>query len=612
MTTSRLKGTGQPPAPQRLPPEQWRPVIRRVLVYMRPHRKRWAAAVLCVMVSSVLGLVPALAIRSIVDHLTRPHTSFGPVLGVIALALLATLVAALLGVAQGYLTLSVSEQVVAKVRGELFDHLIAQSVGYFTRHRAGEAVSRILNDAGGIDNMMGPTMIALASSAFSGVAAVALMFYLDWRLAVLSLAMAPVVALCLRLSGRVIFRARRRVQDQFSELTAYLHETLGISGIHLIKSFARERQERARFAEMNRTLRDLQVQAGMASQWFGVAMRLLQLAGPASLVLAGGYLVAHHELSLGGLLAFSLVALNFAGAVQTTANGLLTIIGSLALWQRIFTVLDHVPEVQESPHAHVLPAARGAIQMESVVFSYPGQTRPALSDISLDIRPGELAALVGPSGAGKTTLSHLLARFFDPQHGRVLLDGHDLRELTFESLGAAVGLVLQDSYLIHASLRENLSYGRADADDDALLEAAGRANLTDVIAGLPDGLDTLVGERGHRLSGGEKQRVAIARAVLKDPPILILDEATSHLDSVSEQLVQAALGQLLRGRTSVVIAHRLSTILAADQIIVLDHGTVVQTGTHQELVGEPGLYRQLYETQFASHVGGSPDLSLRP
>jgi ATP-binding cassette subfamily B protein len=611
MTTSRLTGAGLPPGSQRLPPEQWRPVIRRVLVYLRPHRKRGAAAVVCVVFSSVLALVPALAIRSIVDHLTRPHTSFGPVLGVIALALLATLLAGLLGVAQAYLTLRVSEQVVARVRGELFDHLIAQSVGYFTRHRAGEAVSRILNDAGGIDNMMGPTMIALASSTFSGVAALALMFYLDWRLALLSLALAPLVALCLRRSGRAIFRARRRVQDQFSEVTAYLHETLGISGIHLIKSFAREPRERARFSELNRTLRDLLIGAGMATQWFGVAMRLLQLAGPASLLLAGGYLVAHHELTLGGLLAFSVVGVTFAGAVQTTANGLLTIVGSLALWQRIFTVLDHEPELRESPHAHVLPAARGAIQLESVVFSYPGQTRPALSDISLDIRPGELAALVGPSGAGKTTLSHLLARFFDPQHGRVLLDGHDLRDLTFESLGAAVGLVLQDSYLIHASLRENLSYGRPDADDDALVQAAARANLTNVIAGLPDGLDTLVGERGHRLSGGEKQRVAIARAVLKDPPILILDEATSHLDSVSEQLVQAALGQLLRGRTSVVIAHRLSTILAADQIIVLDHGCVAQTGTHQELVSEPGLYRQLYETQFTSHVGGSPDLSLR-
>jgi ATP-binding cassette subfamily B protein len=429
---------------------------------------------------------------------------------------------------------------------------------------------------------------------------VALMIYLNWRLTLIGLILGPAVALCLRLSGNAIYRARRRVQVQFSELTAYLHETLGISGIQLIKSFARERQERARFDGLNRTLRDLEVAAGMSTQKFAVAMRLLQMAAPATLLLAGGYLVVHHQLTLGALLAFSMVAFSFGAAVQATAGGLLTVIGSLALWQRVFDVLDHEPELRESPRAHTLRAVRGAICLESVSYAYPGQGRPALRDVSVDIRPGELAALVGPSGAGKTTLSHLVPRFFDPQAGRVMIDGHDVRELTFESLGAAVGLVLQDTYLVHASLRENLSYGRLGADDASLLEAASLANLTDVIAGLPEGLDTIVGERGHRFSGGEKQRVAIARAILKDPPVLILDEATSHLDSVSEQLVQAALGRLLGGRTSLVIAHRLSTILAADQIIVLDQGEVVQRGTHRELVGDVGLYRRLYETQFGS------------
>jgi ATP-binding cassette subfamily B protein len=593
------------PRTTRLPRERWRPVGIRALGYLRPHRARSALAVLCVALSSTLGLAPALAIRGIVDHLTGPHTSFGSVSALVGLALLATLVASLLGVAQTYLTITVSENVVARLRSELFDHLMGESIGYFTSRRAGEAVSRILNDAGGIDSMMGSTLIALASSAFSALAAGALMIYLDWRLALLAFALGPTVAVCLRLAGSRIFRARERVQAQFAELTAYLHETLGISGVQLIKSFARVPRERRRFRELSVTLRDLEVSAGMATQWFGVVMRLLQMAAPAVLLLAGGYLVAHHELSLGSLLAFSVVALTFAGTVQTAASGLLTVIGSLALWERVFETLDHEPELQESPTAQPLHTTRGAISFDSVGYSYPDQTHPALTDITVEIRPGELTALVGPSGAGKTTLSQLVPRFFDPQEGRVLIDGHDVRSITFESLGGVVGLVAQDPYLIHASLRENLAYGRPEARDHQLHVAAAQANLSDVIARLPDGLDTVVGERGHRLSGGEKQRVAIARAILKDPPILILDEATSHLDSVSERLVQAALNELLEGRTSLVIAHRLSTIHAADQIIVLDRGRVVQAGAHDQLVHEVGLYRRLYETQFATHVAVS-------
>lgn len=337
-----------------------------MLGYLRPHRRRGAIATVCVLVSAALSLVPALALRSIVDQLTRPHGSFGPVLGVIALAILATLLAGLLGVAQTYLTLSVSEDVVARVRGQLFDHLIAQSIGYFTRRRAGEAMSRILNDAGGIDSMMGPTLLGLASSSFTGLASLALMVYLDWELSLIALFVSPLVAIGLRFGGNAIFRARRRVQGQFSEVTAYLHETLGISGIHLIKSFARERQERERFAELNQRLRDLEVTAGMATQWFAVAMRLLQTATPAILLLAGGYLVIQHQLTLGALLAFSFAALTFGAAVQPTASGLLTVIGSLALWQRIFDVLDHEPELREAVPGRTLPAASGAIRMESV------------------------------------------------------------------------------------------------------------------------------------------------------------------------------------------------------------------------------------------------------
>jgi ATP-binding cassette subfamily B protein len=297
--------------------------------------------------------------------------------------------------------------------------------------------------------------------------------------------------------------------------------------------------------------------------------------------------------------------------VQSSATGLLSVIGSLALWDRVFEVLDEPHDLSERPDAVELPpSAAGAISLQRVTFSYPGQPAPALREISAEAAAGKLTALVGPSGAGKTTLSHLVPRFYDPQGGTVSIDGHDVRELTLESLGRTIGLVLQDSYLFHDSLRENLRYGLADAGEEQLMSAVAQANLGDVVAAMPDGLDTIVGERGYRLSGGERQRVAIARVILKNPPILILDEATSHLDSVSEQLIQAALATLFQGRTSLVIAHRLSTVLAADQILVLDRGEIVERGSHTELLEGGGLYRRLYDIQFAdSRVAAVGDRS---
>jgi ATP-binding cassette subfamily B protein len=317
------------------------------------------------------------------------------------------------------------------------------------------------------------------------------------------------------------------------------------------------------------------------------------------MLLAGGYLVSEGELSLGSLLAFSIVAIRFAGTAQEAAGGALQVAGSLSPWRRIFETLDEPFDVQERAGARALAGVRGAIELDGVRFAYAGQERPALRDVSARIEPGQLAALVGPSGAGKTTFSQLVPRFYDPQAGAVRIDGNDVRELTFASLAQAVGLVLQDTFLFHASLRENLAYGRPDASDDEVLAAAAQANLEGVLAGLPEGLDTVIGERGHRLSGGEKQRVAIARVILKNPQILIFDEATSHLDSVSERLIQDTLAELSRGRTSLVIAHRLSTILAADQILVLDRGEIVERGTHAELVQAGGVYVRLYESQFA-------------
>jgi ATP-binding cassette, subfamily B, bacterial len=379
-----------------VPPERRR-ILPRVLAYLRPYRVRGVAALLCVIAQSLLAVVPFLAVRSVANHLTHPHASFGPVLMVVALAFAATVLSGLFGVAETYLTLSLSERVVADLRRSLFNHLVGQSVSYFTRSRAGEVMSRILNDVSAVDNIIGTTLLSLLNSALTIVVSIGLMVFLDWRLTLLTLAIAPFVAIGLRIGGRSIYRARGLVQSELSEITVYLRETLDLSGVMLIKSFGREERERKRFSELNDSLREREIEAGMATRWIAMGLRLLQIIGPTLLLLAGGYLVAAHELSIGSLLAFSMVAIRFAGAIQESATGLLAVIGSLAPWERIFQALDEPYDVRERPNARTISHPRGSIAIDHVSFRYPGQGRAALSNVSAAIEPGQLAALVGPS-----------------------------------------------------------------------------------------------------------------------------------------------------------------------------------------------------------------------
>jgi ATP-binding cassette subfamily B protein len=337
----------------------------------------------------------------------------------------------------------------------------------------------------------------------------------------------------------------------------------------------------------------------MIGRWFFMLMTVLGTAGPAVLWLFGGYLVVSGQESVGTVVTFATVLLSrLYGPVGSLANMQVNVVGSLALFQRIFEYMDLPVEIDEKPGAAVLGHARGTVEFDHVTFRYPSSEHPALKDVSFRIQPGQLAALVGPTGAGKTTVTNLLPRFYDPQLGAIRLDGHDVRDLTLESLGNQVGMVFQDTFLFHASIRENLLYARPEATEEEMVAAARAAYIHDFIEGLPQGYETLVGERGHRLSGGEKQRVAIARVILKNPRVLILDEATSNLDSESEHLIQVALRPLFEGRTSLVIAHRLSTILAADVILVMDHGEVVEQGRHADLLKQDGLYARLYHRQF--------------
>ena len=415
-----------------------RQIVGRVLGYLGPYRGRGGLALLVVLAQSLLSIVPILAIRAITNHLTHPHASFGPVLLIVALAFGATVLSGLLGVAETYLTVSLSERVVADLRSGLFDHLVGQSVAYFTRNRAGDVMSRILNDVEAVDNILGTTLLEprverahlgrvdrrdglpeLAADAF------------DARDRAVRRTRAAAAA-----GVRYTTRASA-CRESSRELTAYLRERLDLSAMMLTKSFGRERRERARFAELNRSLRDREIEAGMATQWITMALRTLQVIGPAVMLLAGGYLVSEGELSLGSLLAFSIVAIRFAGTAQEAAGGALHVAGSLAPWRRIFETLDEPFDVQERADARALAGVRGAIELDGVSFAYAGQERPALREVSARIEPGQLAALVGPSGAGKTTFSQLVPRFYDPQAGAVRIDGHDVRELTFASLAAS-------------------------------------------------------------------------------------------------------------------------------------------------------------------------------
>jgi ATP-binding cassette subfamily B protein len=584
-----------------------RAMIRRVLTYFRPYRRPGLLVVACIAVQAVLGLAPAVVFKSLIDTLAHPHSSFAHVGLLVAAGIGAAAAGGLVGVGQAYESTVISQGIVARLRRQLFGRLLDQPVSFFTDRKAGDLLSRINTDIDGVEDVVTATVFGLVSNALVTIATLALMLRFSWPLTLAVLVMVPLVALPARRAGRATYSARGRTQEQRGQMTAYLQEILGISGIMLVKAFGTEQRERQRFAAMNTELQVLEVRQNLIGQWFGMLMSTLQTAGPALMILFGGWLVVTGRASVGTVFVFATVlGQRLAGAVTSLAGMHVNITGSLALFGRLFSYIDRVPEITDDPAAIQLRHVEGRIRLEHVSFTYPGGSRPTVCDITADIEPGKLVALVGPSGAGKTTITGLIARFVDPQNGTVLVDGVNLRKVARPSLASQLGVVFQDTFLFHASVADNLRYARPDASHDDLIAAARAAHLHELICSLPDGYDTIVGERGHRLSGGEKQRLAIARVILRDPRIVILDEATSHLDSVSEQHIQAALRPLLRGRTSIVIAHRLSTILAADKILVLDHGRLAGQGTHSELLARGGLYADLYHRQFRTQPEPSP------
>jgi len=572
---------------------------KRIGALFAPYWRQQSAVLACIVAVSALGLVPGFITAQIIDTAIPRRDLAG--LGIdVGIILGSALFAAGIGVLQGYLNSVVGEGIMRDIRSNLVAHLHRMPLSFFTGTKTGEIMNRVSNDVDNVDNVVTGTLTSIVTNVVIIATTLVAMFVWNWRLALISVAIVPLMVFPLGPVGRRMYQIRRQTREKRDEIESITQETLSISGITLIKSFAREAYERSRFFGAGTKLMQLEIDLAMVGRWFLASVTAMVVVGPALVWLGGGWLAVVSGLKVGVIVAFvSFIQGRLYGPAATLAGIQVQIVSALAVFERIFDYLDLTPEEYDPPGATALPAVVGDIAFENVVFSYDG-TRNVLDGISFHVRPGEVAAFVGPSGGGKTTITQLVPRFYDPNAGRVLVDGHDVRTVTLESLRRDIGIVTQETYLFHDTVAANLRYGKPDASDAELQAAARAANIADFIASLPNGYETIVGERGHKLSGGERQRLAIARVLLKDPRILILDEATSSLDYENEAAIQRALEVVMRGRTSLVIAHRLSTVLAADVIFVVDEGRIVESGRHAALLARGGLYSRLYRTQFTN------------
>jgi ATP-binding cassette subfamily B protein len=570
---------------------------RRIASMFAPHRFRLLGVFALSLVSAGLGLLPPLAIRRVIDIAlpSRDPRMLVVLVGVLALAPLG---AGLVGVAYDRMNNQVGQRVMRDLRIALFRAVQRQPVAFFTRTQAGELVQRLTGDVHFVQGVVTGTVVDAAIQVITLVVTAGILFALDWRLALACMVLVPLCALPIRAVTEARRRVRREAQEARGVMAALTTEAFGVSGALLTRIFAREEHVEKSFAAINQRVMDLELRFNVIGRWFGMVTAVLGPIGTAVLFLYGGLRVIHGQMTIGSVFAFSAYLGQLLGPAARLLNVHVEVSAAAAVFQRLFEVLDLEPALVEAPGAALMPNIEGRISFRAVSFSYDGERR-ALDDVSFEVEAGSVVALVGASGAGKSTLSALVARLADPDRGVVAVDGIDLRTVTFASLRRQIAFVPQDPFLFHTTLAENLRFAKLDASTEEMMAACRRARLDSVVAALPLGMETVVGERGHRFSGGERQRVAIARALLADPRVLVLDEATAHLDAVSELAVRDAVAELMRGRTTVVIAHRLSTILAADEIIVLDQGRVTERGTHQALLARCGSYAELVRTQLA-------------
>ncbi|WP_374178964.1 ABC transporter ATP-binding protein [Leifsonia sp. WHRI 6310E] len=581
-------------------------LFRRIVSLFAAHRTAIIVTMVLVLVGAALSVIPPLLTqRAFDDGLFPKGGPDMPVLIEIVVAMIVVFVgSALLGVWQTYLTASVGNKVMGALRVRLFSHLQSMELSFFTKTKTGIIQSRLQNDVGGVASVLTNTMSSILGNTVTVIAALVAMLLLNWQLTIVAVVLMPILVIAQRRVGQVRARIATRTQESLSDMTAITQETLSVSGILLSKSFNRQGAEVQRYSDENENQIRLQVSQAMSGQWFFAMVNIFLSSIPAIVYVVSGWLIlgGATDITAGTIVAFTTVQARLLFPLLALMRVALDLQTSGALFARIFEYLDLKPAIADRPDAVPVDPERdlGRIEFDHVVFRYPDARegeRNTLDDVSFTIRAGEFAAFVGPSGAGKTTVSYLIPRFYDATSGRILFGGEDIRGLQQESLVAHIGVVSQETYLFHATIAENLRYARPDATQEELEAAARQANIHDTIVSFPDGYATIVGERGYRLSGGEKQRIAIARVLLKDPEVLILDEATSALDTISERVVQQALDTASRGRTTIAIAHRLSTIVAADVIFVVDHGQIVERGTHRELLEAGGVYTKLYREQ---------------
>ena len=620
-------------------------LIKRVLRYARPYRGQIVGMLAFIIINTGLTLLTPLILRDLIDRTIPTGDVNRLVLLALGLLFIPSL-GAVINVFGRRWNSMVGEGVIYDLRSALYGHLQRMSLYFYTNTRVGELMSRLNNDVIGAQNAINTSFVSIITNIIQASAVLAVMLSLEWRLTLLSVLILPLFILAARRMGSRFRSISMKQMEANAQMNAMMNETLNIGGMLLVKLFSRRQTEVDRFNSRAAQVRDRGIQQAVLGSLFFVIIGLISAVGTALVYGVGGYFTIRHVFTVGTIVAFGAYLTSLYSALQGLANAPVDFATSLVSFERVFEVVDLPLEIKDDPDAVELKHADGALSFEEVSFRYELKERSLLSHVARDedidtetpvlsgtphgaggdededpearlqaeirsqaraqaldnitfsIQPGQLAALVGPSGAGKTTLTYLIPRLYDPTSGRILLDGHDLRSLTLDSLTAQIGMVTQETYLFHDSICTNLMYARPNASQAEVEAAAKAANIHDFIMDLPERYDTIVGERGYRLSGGEKQRVALARVILKDPRILVLDEATSSLDSESESLIQDALKRVMAGRTSIVIAHRLSTILAADLILVMDRGQIIERGSHRDLLELDGLYAHLYSTQF--------------
>ncbi len=591
-------------------PKVTKALLVRVFSYLKPYKKQLAAALVCIAASSVMSLLPAILTGRIIDE-GLIGRDLPRLVVLIVLSLAVTAGANLIGVAESYLNTWIAQHISYDMRNAMYRHLQQMSQRFFTSNNQGEIITRMTSDISGVEQVIANTFTSILSNAITLIVALVAMYQKNWILATVGIIIVPLFTLPTRKAGNTRWKITSEAQAVGDEINGILNETMSVSGQMLVKLFSREKHEYGKYEDANRRMIRLNIRESMAGRWFRVILSTITSVGPMLLYFVGGLLMIRHgaDLTVGDITVLVALLSRMYGPVNSLLNIQVDWIRSMALFSRIFDYFDMPVEIQNAPDALVPARAEGSVEFRHVYFSYDGE-KQILKDITFRLESGRSVAIVGPSGSGKSTIVNLIPRLYDVNEGEVLFDGTDVRKLDLDFLRGSIGVVTQETYLFNGTIRDNLLYVRPDATEEDLREACDKANILDLIEAQEKGFDTVVGNRGLKLSGGEKQRISIARVLLRSPALLIFDEATASLDSISEAKIQEAIDPLVTSCTSILIAHRLSTILAADEIIVVKAGEIVERGTHKELVHAGGVYTELYETQFkggAAPGGETPE-----